>query len=223
MRTKDNPPSSTPIQEIRNRWFDFCNRLKISTTKMKYCIESFKQLHMHYSKQNRAYHNWSHIIKCLIELNEIKGNLNYQNEVEMALWFHDVIYEPGYGGNEENSAKWAVVFSITIGMSELFAKRVRTLILATKHNKIPKDTDARFVVDIDLSILGQPEADFLRYEGAIREEYSALEDEYFKQRRIQLLQYFLDRDFIYLTNHFRKKYEKIARKNLKHSIERLKT
>lgn len=221
MRTTDTQ-TRTKTQEIKNRWLDFCNRLKVPLTKVKHCTETFKRLHMHYSKQARAYHNWAHILGCFDELKEIKRRLNHPDEVEMALWFHDAIYEPGQGKNEEKSAKWAVMFSKTIGMRDLFAKRVRMLILATKHDKIPKEWDAKFVIDIDLAILGRPEEAFLQYEAAIREEYSIFEDEYFKQRRTRLLQSFLERDFIYLTDYYREKYEKTARKNLKRSIERLK-
>jgi predicted metal-dependent HD superfamily phosphohydrolase len=141
----------------------------------------------------------------------------------MAIWFHDVIYEPGQGYNEDKSAKWASMFSRIVGMSDIFSKRVQYLILATKHDKIPEEMDAKYIIDIDLSIFGQLGDIFLQYEEGIRKEYCAYDDEYYKQRRAPLLQDFLKRDFIYLTDIFQEKYEKSARKNLKYSIERLNT
>jgi len=221
MDATDRKETAPILQEIMNSWLDVCKRFKIPKKMMNYCKETFKQLHKHYSKRSRAYHNWSHIMRCLIEFNNIKKCLNHPDEVEMALWFHDAIYDPGQGDNEEKSANWALIFSKKIGKSDIFAERVRALILATKHDTFPEETDAKYIIDIDLSIFGQPEEVFLQYEEAIRKEYGALEDYYFNQRRVKLLQDFLKRDFIYLTGLYREIYEKIAIKNLKYSIDRL--
>ena len=77
------------------------------------------------------------------------------------------------------------------------------------------------MVDVDLSILGQREAVFRHYEHQISREYGTVPPELFCKGRATILQSFLDRDSIYLTNYFRKKYEQQARLNLQASIERL--
>jgi len=96
--------------------------------------------------------------------------------------------------------------------------------LATKHieGRIPKNIDEKFVVDIDLSILGQLQERFDEYEKNIKKEYSQIPEEKFKGGRKIILKKFLDRQNIYFTDFFRKKYELQARENLERTLSQLK-
>jgi predicted metal-dependent HD superfamily phosphohydrolase len=51
--------------------------------------------------------------------------------VELALWFHDAIYDTRRNDNEERSADWARS-SIGTFAAEA-AERVHTLVMATRH------------------------------------------------------------------------------------------
>ena len=81
------------------------------------------------------------------------------------------------------------------------------------------------MIDIDLSILGQPPDRFDAYETEIRTEYAPVIEERgtaaFNSGRAGILRRFLDRPAIYSTEHFRARYERAARANLQRSIERL--
>ena len=97
----------------------------------------------------------------------------------------------------------------------------KELILATKHDVPPLNHDARFLVDIDLASLGYPEREFNKNTARIRAEYNWVSKETFNRERAKLLQSFLDRPSIYLTEFFHNKYEAQARKNLARAIKQL--
>ena len=63
--------------------------------------------------------------------------------------------------------------------------------------------------------------EFDEYEQNIRREYSWVPEDQFRQGRSAILQMFLDRDSIYLTDFFKGKYESQARENLQRSIDAL--
>ena len=98
---------------------------------------------------------------------------------------------------------------------------VRDLVLATKTHDASNHSDASLLVDIDLSILGQPENRFWEYEEQIRQEYAWVPDPLFASRRAEILENFLARDRIYATDWFSQSCERQARSNLKASLARL--
>ncbi len=86
----------------------------------------------------------------------------------------------------------------------------------TKHTSIPEDEDAKYLLDIDLSIFSTNRDDFEQYETNVRKEYHELNNTQYVKGRIQVIQKFLKRDRIYLTDYFRDKFEKKARENLEY-------
>ncbi|MDE2184132.1 MAG: hypothetical protein KGJ78_14025 [Alphaproteobacteria bacterium] len=58
------------------------------------------------------------------------------------------------------------------GAEPAIAQSVRRLILATRHDAMPEEHDARAVVDIDLAILGAAAERYQRFEEEIRAEYA---------------------------------------------------
>ena len=101
------------------------------------------------------------------------------------------------------------------------AARVRTLIMATVHDAAALDGDRALVVDIDLSILGQPEAVYDEFERNVRREYWWVSRRRFVAGRMHILQSFLARPSIYHWPHFRERYERTARVNLQRALESL--
>lgn len=77
------------------------------------------------------------------------------------------------------------------------------------------------MVDIDLGIFGQDEARFETYETGIRQEYAWVPWPLYREKRLEILQRFLDRQPIYQTAHFRSQWEDQARHNLITLINRL--
>lgn len=174
-----------------------------------------------YEEPHRRYHTRRHLDECFERLDEL-GHLPCRlREVEVAIWFHDSIYEPQREDNELRSAELAREAIVGAGVSEEVAQRVRNLVLCTRHTAPPVGIDAEVLVDVDLSILGASPSRFDEYEEQIREEYAWVPETEFRQRRIEVLKGFLARDRIFHTQLFVARYEKRARINIARSLERL--
>lgn len=174
-----------------------------------------------YAEPERSYHTVRHLDECFARLDEVSGLAQQVHEVELALWFHDAVYEGRRSDNEEQSATWAEAEVARFGLPPAVGERVRGLILATKHDATPGTADARLLVDIDLAILGAPAERFDEYERQVREEYSWVPGFLFRRKRREILAAFLARPHLYSTEHFRTSLEAAARANLKRSIEQL--
>jgi predicted metal-dependent HD superfamily phosphohydrolase len=116
--------------------------------------------------------------------------------VELAIWFHDAVYDTGRSDNEEKSAAWAEAVILQAGLSGRIAERVRSLILASRHREEVTDNDAQLLVDVDLSILGRETEVFWGYDGDIRKEYAWVPEDVFWRERVRILRGFLDRTHI---------------------------
>jgi predicted metal-dependent HD superfamily phosphohydrolase len=171
-----------------------------------------------YSEPHRAYHTLNHLSHCLDELEHARHLAKHPNQVEMALWFHDAIYDPKAKDNEQRSAELCRRVAKEAGLPEAFGRKAFDLILATQHHGAPEGADARLLVDIDLSILGRSKDAFDEYETNIRKEYHFVPHDRYRSARSAILRSFLDRPAIYSTDFFQRKYENRARANLTRSL-----
>ncbi len=178
----------------------------------------FDQLRSRYAEPHRVYHTLDHIQDCLQQFDAARFLAGRPAEVEVAIWFHDAIYDPRKPDNEERSAWWAERALSEAGVPPLTPQRVRDLIVVTDHNILPDGRDASLLVDIDLSILGRAPADFDEYERKIRGEYAWLPVEAYREGRAAILRRFLARKPIYQTGHFYRLFEEQARRNLERSL-----
>lgn len=181
----------------------------------------YENLKRAYSEPQRHYHNQQHIAECLEEFDRARHLAQEPEAVELALWFHDAVYDPKASDNEERSAAMAVR-CLEAGGKPKLAAAVGSLVMATKSHSAEAGPDAGLLVDVDLSILGKSDQRFSEYEAQIREEYRWVPGLVFKPKRAEILQRFLDRKRIYATDLFASKYEETARRNLENSIRNLK-
>jgi predicted metal-dependent HD superfamily phosphohydrolase len=172
-----------------------------------------------YVEPHRHYHNQQHIGDCLAEFDAARHLAKQPEAVELALWFHDAVYDTKAADKEERSAAMAKRCLESAGRD--LAEAVAVLVMATKLHNTDAGTDAALMVDADLSILGQGEKHFAEYETGIRAEYAWVTQDIFNAKRTEILQRFLNRKRIYSTEHFFAKYERQARRNLENSIRRL--
>ena len=207
----------TNLTSYRSRWQALWQRLGATTDPGP----AFAALVECYREPQRAYHNLDHIIDCLTQFDPVREQIGRPDEVELAIWLHDVIYDPHAADNETQSANWGANILRQGQVSEAVISRVSTLIEATQHTDLPEDPDAQYLVDIDLSILGRPPEIFDRYQTNIRREYDWVPDNVFRATRAQILASFLNRSIIYHTPYFQQQYEGQARHNLKRAIEAL--
>lgn len=174
-----------------------------------------------HAEKHRAYHTLDHIAACLNHLDIISGETDHPQEVEMALWFHDAIYQPFSASNEEDSAKWATGWLTEAGAGQKSVRRIEGHILATKSHGSAAALDQQYMLDIDLSILGTSPDIYMEFERNIRREYKRVPGFMFRKKRKAILEGFLDRSVIYLTDHFRGALEKQARSNISVAVENL--
>lgn len=168
--------------------------------------------------RSRAYHNLRHIEHSLNMLTGLKGLCKQPDAVEVALWFHDAIYIPGHTENEQESAQFAVDELKAAGLSDEFAIRVKSLILATDFNMVYKTGDELIISDIDLSVLAASAAVFEAYDAGIRQEYAAVPEERYRCGRKKVLQFFLEKKTIFQTPTMAGLHEANARENIKRAI-----
>lgn len=181
----------------------------------------FAQLAARYSESHRAYHTAQHLEECFREFLGVRGLAQSPGAVGLALFYHDAIYDTHAHDNEEKSAELARGMLANVGAAASLLSYVAELILVTRHAAMPETTDQQLVVDIDLSILGAPQARFDEYERQVRLEYSWVDEPIFRSVRGKILQEFLARPVIYSTASFRDRLERRARENLKRSIAAL--
>jgi predicted metal-dependent HD superfamily phosphohydrolase len=174
-----------------------------------------------YSEPQRHYHNLRHLGECLAEFDSARKLAKAPVAVELAIWFHDAVYDPHAADNEERSAELAQQRITQAGGGAELGRAVAALVQATKTHDPGLHPDAPLLVDVDLSILGQPKERFQEYEAQIHREYHWVPVEMFKVKRAEILKTFLARDRIYATDRFFVKYEQRARSNLRNSIRSL--
>lgn len=192
------------------RWLNLWVRLGLAGDG----AEWHHRLMARYSEPHRAYHTCQHLEECLNEFDAAKaaGKIPEPDLVEVALWFHDAVYDPRGSENEELSANMAA--EAIAGHSREAA--VQRLILLTKSH-VPEDWGGesdKWVIDIDLTIFGQPLQRVFEYERQIRTEYSWVPEALYREKRREILTSFLNRRYIYLTEWFHSRYDSKARENL---------
>jgi predicted metal-dependent HD superfamily phosphohydrolase len=174
-----------------------------------------------YSQPHRHYHNLHHIAECLAEFDSARDLIHQPMAVELAIWFHDAVYDTRAQNNEERSGELAKRWIANAGGTAELCEAVASLIMATKTHEPTVHPDAPLLVDVDLSVLGQPQERFQQYETQIRREYDWVPVETFAAKRAEVLERFLGRKRLYTTDHFFAKYEQQARANLQNSIRTL--
>lgn len=200
------------MDALSGRWRELCLRCGAEPD------SEWEMLLSRYGEAHRAYHTLSHISDCLMTFDRHPGLALHPDALEMAIWLHDIIYDPKAADNEKKSAAHAEEF---LSGSEI-AREVAGSILATCHSdEIPPPGDASLIVDIDLSILGAERSIYDRYAAAIRREYQHVPDEAYASGRAAVLSKFLARPRIFTTHAFAEALEEPARANLKDEIRRL--
>jgi len=180
------------------------------------------QLVAAYSERHRHYHTLQHLRECLAHAEAVRTLARRPAELELALWFHDAVYDPRRKDNEARSAQWAQASVLAAGCGPEVAERIGALVLATQdHHTTGDDVDAQLMLDIDLSILGSSYARFDEYERQVRAEYAHVDDAAFRSGRARFVQSMLARPSIYATDVYRGTLEKRARENLQRSLDAL--
>ncbi len=174
-----------------------------------------------WAEPHRKYHTLQHLRECLALFEHDRALAERPGEVEIALWFHDAVYDTGRHDNEAESADWARRVLHEAGAADDCAGRVHALIMATRHSENPATPDAKLLVDIDLAILGAAPARFDEYERQIRDEYGFVPEATFRAKRGEILRMFLDRPTLFSTPAYATRFDAPARANLARAVASL--
>lgn len=179
----------------------------------------------HYGEPHRAYHNLSHIMALLRLADAERLHINRLEIVELAIWFHDVIYDTRAQDNELRSATWAAHAMRTMRIDSHLIKPVERCILATQRHEVssPDIADLPLFLDIDLAILGASEEVYHCYAQAIRAEYDWVPEDAYRAGRAEILRRFLDRPALYFTAPMATRFDARARRNMEWELQELST
>lgn len=178
-----------------------------------------------YSAPERFYHNLEHLGEMFRVAGRLAPNTDDSAAVQLAVWFHDAVYDSRARDNEVRSADLAVDLLGPLGVPGSTIERVTRMIRATAHlgSQPPSDNDTATLLDADLAILGAAEDRYARYSADIRREYAWVPDAEYRAGRTAVLEAFLARPRIYFHQIMYEEGEARARANLAGELQRLKS
>lgn len=206
-------------------------------------------LHDRHCAAGRHYHTLQHLRQFHAHFREYKasGSLLSPAVCELALFFHDAVYDATRHDNEARSAalftdfcadlRCAARTSINSGgggdsssssqllylPASLHLEEVCGLILRTAyHMEGPAKGDMAAFLDCDLQVLGSSPPQYHRYAEGVRFEYAHVAELDYRAGRSEVLRSFLGgRKNIYFTPRMQQQCEAAARANLLAEITRL--
>lgn len=176
-----------------------------------------------YQETQRAYHSLNHIQQLFVEFEHVISYLYEPHIIALALYYHDVIYNPIRSDNELKSAEH-MLSKLKCYLSHGQCQSIYALIMMTATHQMSElvdpnqSSDAAYLLDMDLSILGAPWFEYERYAQAVRQEYAHIPMTEYKTGRTQVLQTLLAHPHLYLTEHYHKQLETQARANINREI-----
>ncbi|GAA4505113.1 hypothetical protein GCM10023172_32470 [Hymenobacter ginsengisoli] len=168
-----------------------------------------------YEAPERHYHSLAHIENLLARVAAFARQ--DAAVVDLAIWFHDAVYEALRHDNEARSADWALAFLAETTLEPARRERVVDLIRRTQDHTQPQpphDADLLLFLDADLSILGAPEAAYWDYARQVRREYQQVPELLYRPGRRQVLARLLDAPVLFHTPALRDELDGPARRNL---------
>lgn len=170
-----------------------------------------------YSTPERFYHTLEHLAEMFAIIDRLAPDIDDSGSIQLAIWFHDAVYDTQRKDNEERSAELARELLLPLGLPLGVIDRVEKLVQATAHlgsDEPPTDSNTAALLDADLAILGAEPERYLRYLRDIRLEYGWVPESEFRMGRAAVLRKFLARQRIYHHPITFEEREEAARKNL---------
>ena len=168
-------------------------------------VESIvNELFTYYSEPHRAYHNLSHLQNLFRVLERAEVQPEHPVVFQLAILFHDVIYEIGRKDNEAKSASLAAERMNGFLTKEELNLLIKIIESTAHHQPLSDERDIHLFLDCDLSILAAPTDIYKEYQSAIRQEYRKTPLLLYRPGRRKVLRHFLERERIYFTDYFLK-------------------
>ncbi len=175
-----------------------------------------------YNAPGRVYHTMSHLAYMVdwlyVYATQEKHGFD-QKHLLPGIFMHDLINE-----GKSDDVKKSVELIGQYCNAACDPKIISRYILATDHEMNEADREKmqleeRLIHDLDLAVLGDSYDVYLQYAAGIREEYIHISEKTYAQRRITVLQMFIERENIFLLPFFRTRMESAARANINREIQ----
>jgi len=205
------------VAHMRQRWLHL---MEAENVAREPALNVFADLVSLYTGPDRHYHHLGHIAYILDALEDFRELAHDYRALQLAAWFHDVIYDARATDNEAQSAGYAGRKLKELGFSRQRVIRIQELILATAgHIAPPGDIDAMILLDVDLSPLAHETERFFRESAAIRREFDWMPEPAYRAARARAMRKFLERERIYTTEVMYRQLEERARQNLRAALK----
>ncbi len=172
-------------------------------------------LRARYAEPHRAYHTQAHVDTMLAGLRGLP--FAAPAVAELAVWYHDAVYDPAACDNEARSA--ALMQADLAGLADpALLAAADAMIRATASHALPPgaSADLALFLDLDMAVLGAAPDAYDAYERGIAAEYVPVYGEAaFRQGRAAFRQDMLARASLFHTAVFRADHEPRARDNLR--------
>jgi predicted metal-dependent HD superfamily phosphohydrolase len=144
-----------------------------------------------WSEPHRRYHDLAHLAAVLGLVGELADTAPDPDAVRLAAWYHDVVYDPERGDNEQLSAERARAGLRGLVTDQRLDEIERLVLLTAGHDPAAGDGNGAVLCDADLAVLASPPESYAAYASAVRLEYGHLTDEDFTSGRIGVLEHLL--------------------------------
>ena len=220
------------LDEVKyNLGEEFCTAMMRLGANGKEARKCFNRLAKCYGEKHRKYHTLLHLAHCLEGFGKVAMYAHNRYAIVLAIFYHDVVYNPLRRDNEAESAKYFKfdMWNVLEIRDKMLVDKVARMIMQTKHHQLDStdDRDCALFLDVDMSILGAEPHVYDQYSSdLVRREYDHYSDEEWAVARIE---FFLDPTIdsatagvpIFHTRVMREKYEERAIANLKEERVRL--
>ncbi len=210
-------PIEIPYFDLRKKYID-------AVTDLGWVLEYDLYDHINeiiekYLLPNRYFHSVYHIREVL---KSYEGHKGQEPTTVLAILYHDVIYGSLYNkgalSSEMRSARFARKHLRRIGLPENHILEIERKIVATQNHSRTLDEDTNLFLDLDQTILGAPEREYVEYAGRIWLEFKWVGFKQFIKHRKVFLRERLKAERIFHTSHFFEKFEKVARTNIANEL-----
>ena len=211
---------SSSLDALLPRYLDLWRRLDVHAGA---AMPAGLELLERYGELNRAYHNLTHLADVLEKLDWARQNIEGLSardfdRIELALFYHDAIYDAKAHDNEAQSRDLFVADATRFGLPPDDIEAVARLIDLTANHLRATSLDEQVMADCDLSILGAAPDIFAAYNKNIRREYSYIPAAIWDKRRQSFLNTMLEAPRLFKTEAFHDLYDTAARRNLRQAM-----
>lgn len=211
----------------KRRWDELFQRLtrnpKTELARQSLCEIWWDRIESGYTGPKRFYHNLDHV-RDLLECADVEQDQIKDFEaMELAIFFHDLIYDPRAGGgtNEDLSGKEFMKFAYELSSYREIPSAYRIfdwIKHSATHNhdlvKDPQTDDGHFFFDFDLAVLAKDRVSYLSYAAKIRDEFSHMPNDVFLFGRRAFLEAHKEKRLFYKLV----EYNAIAKENMEAEI-----